>query len=565
MVGGAGPMVSIVDLTDYDINNPPATITTPLWTVTGVGTQFVHSITVRNGRLYCCAWGSGLWVYDVSRVRTQMPTLIGTVEGENVHTCWPTEDGKYVVTAEEKDHGGIKLFEINNLANGMINLSERDSIILPIANAYSVHNPIFVGDRLYVAWYQSGLHVFDLNRQTRKLDFAGSYDTFADQVQGFDGNWGVYPFLGPDKVLLSDITNGLYVVNVAGPAQINPTLPKSLHPVFTTPVHVSVTDTMDPIEPDSVTLNRVLPGNPEANIAMTNLGGGQYEATLPKQKCSEPLDYYFSAQTMEGETVYSPLGAPVRTYQLRTLTAEVDVIRDSFETATGWTVGSPDDDATGGQWVRGIPNGTSAQPSSGAPYENGLSCFFTGQGAIGAADDAADVDRGKTSVRSPIFAATDGDYGFGFSYWYYSEFGGFFASDGMEVSISNDGGATWRIVDRIYVSAAEWNDKKFRIADFITPSATMQVRFTAFDLGPRSIVEAAIDEFVVFKYVCSEEYGDNNGDGFVDLIDYQGFPECFHGLQSGVVTSCLIFDTAFDGDVDLRDFKTFQSSFTGSP
>ena len=42
----------------------------------------------------------------------------------------------------------------------------------------------------------------------------GQYDTWDNNAFfGYDGNWGVYPFSGLDRVLLSDEQNGLYVVD----------------------------------------------------------------------------------------------------------------------------------------------------------------------------------------------------------------------------------------------------------------------------------------------------------------------------------------------------------------
>jgi cysteine-rich repeat protein len=42
----------------------------------------------------------------------------------------------------------------------------------------------------------------------------GQYDTWDNNAFfGYDGNWGVYPFFGLDRVLLSDEQNGLFVVD----------------------------------------------------------------------------------------------------------------------------------------------------------------------------------------------------------------------------------------------------------------------------------------------------------------------------------------------------------------
>src|SRR5581483_6210615 len=45
-----------------------------------------------------------------------------------------------------------------------------------------------------------------------------SYDTWPAKPapSQLDGNWGVYPFLGADRVLLSDRNTGLYIVDTTG-------------------------------------------------------------------------------------------------------------------------------------------------------------------------------------------------------------------------------------------------------------------------------------------------------------------------------------------------------------
>ncbi len=41
----------------------------------------------------------------------------------------------------------------------------------------------------------------------------GHYDTYLTGPHNYNGNWGVYPFLGLDRVLLSDLQGGLYVMD----------------------------------------------------------------------------------------------------------------------------------------------------------------------------------------------------------------------------------------------------------------------------------------------------------------------------------------------------------------
>ena len=206
---GGSRSVAIVDLTTLDPDNPPDNpITQVKWIVQSIGNSSVHDMTVVGGRMYVAAWDSGLWIYDVSNVAKQMPTFLGQTPdgGNNTHSCWPTSNGDFVVTGEERGGGGIKVYRITDNGDSLT-LELTDSLVLPPDQASSVHNQLIDGYRLYDSWYGAGLLVHDIDPKTGTIELFASYDTPG-------ANWGVYPFLGQDRILLSDIGGGLYVVRV---------------------------------------------------------------------------------------------------------------------------------------------------------------------------------------------------------------------------------------------------------------------------------------------------------------------------------------------------------------
>ena len=206
------PRFGVVDLTTLDPDNPPAgPITTAMWIVGNVGSSFVHDITVVDGRLYASAWDSGLWIYDVTQAAIRAPSFLGQTPdgGNNTHSAWPTANGDYVVTGEERSGGGIKVYRITD-NRGSLTLELTDAIAFPPAQAFSVHNPLIVGYRLFNSWYGLGLRVYDIDPDTGLLTLFATYDT-PDSV------WGVYPFLSETRVLLSERSLGLYIVRVGCP------------------------------------------------------------------------------------------------------------------------------------------------------------------------------------------------------------------------------------------------------------------------------------------------------------------------------------------------------------
>ena len=143
----------------------------------------------------------------ISDVANSMPTFLGSVAGQSTHSMWPTSDGKFVVTGEERSSGGIQVYEMIQTGRALT-FELRDSLTFPAGDAFSVHNQVIDGNRLYNSWYEKGMQVYDINPTTGALEFVASFDTSDSGL----GNWGIYPFLGQDKILLSDGSNGLYVV-----------------------------------------------------------------------------------------------------------------------------------------------------------------------------------------------------------------------------------------------------------------------------------------------------------------------------------------------------------------
>ena len=126
----------------------------------------------------------------------------------------------------------------------------------------------------------------------------------------------------------------------------------------------------------------------------------------------------------------------------------------------------------------------------------------------------------------------------------------------MPIDISNDNGLTWVSLESVTENANAWVSKSFRIADFVTPTATMKVRFVARDLGTGSLIEAGVDDFQVSALSCTPPFvpADLNQDTFVNGPDLAI-------LLSGWGT--LGGDINHDGFTDGSDLTILLSSWTG--
>jgi hypothetical protein len=109
----------------------------------------------------------------------------------------------------------------------------------------------------------------------------------------------------------------------------------------------------------------------------------------------------------------------------------------------------------------------------------------------------------------------------------------------MVVEISNDGGQSWMNLETVGPGGDEvsggWFERSFRIADALTPTSTMQIRFTAEDIGNPSIVEGAVDAVRVTIFYCDDsaclcETDDQPGIDVFDLLAY--LDDWFEGAAS---------------------------------
>jgi hypothetical protein len=68
-------------------------------------------------------------------------------------------------------------------------------------------------------------------------------------------------------------------------------------------------------------------------------------------------------------------------------------------------------------------------------------------------------------------------------------------ADYLIAEISNDGGQSWTAVDTTRGVLNDWDEATIRVADYVTPTNQVKLRFVAADEGdPLTVVEAAIDD-----------------------------------------------------------------------
>lgn len=246
--------------------------------------------------------------------------------------------------------------------------------------------------------------------------------------------------------------------------------------------------------PGSVEL-RVRPNGsaPFTPIAMSDLGGGLYEAFLPPFECGDAPQFFFAATTTSCGTITSPAGAPTTSYGVSVGELQ-PLFADDFQTDQGW-VATAGPGLTSGNWERGVPvTGAGGAPTS--DFDGSGICFVT-QNVSG----NFDVDNGTAFLTSPAFDLTGGAR-VGYRYWFGSS-GSTGGEDSFRVEVSTDpAGAVWTTLRTYTTVANAWRADAIAIGAEIAATSTVRVRFSATDASPGHIVEGGLDAFVIDRLTC---------------------------------------------------------------
>jgi len=174
----------------------------------------VHDAFVRNDTAYLNLGPDGFAIVNFETVDT--PNVITILESADYpqsgynHSGWLTEDGNYYYMADENYNKDIKVLDLSDLPDIFIpNTFNAESSDISITHNQIVHN-----NKLYVSYYVDGLQVYDITDPENPIREM-YYDTSTElPIAGtYRGAWGVYPFLSSGNILVSDMQNGLFVID----------------------------------------------------------------------------------------------------------------------------------------------------------------------------------------------------------------------------------------------------------------------------------------------------------------------------------------------------------------
>ena len=173
---------------------------------------YVHDGVARGDTLYLAHITDGfMTMWDISSIGS--PVMLGqqTTPGNFSHNLWMSDDGNYIYTTDEITNGYIGEYDITDPNN----MTELDRIQSSPGMDVIPHNVHFIDDYIVSSYYRDGVVIHDVSNKGNMVE-VGNFDTAPNlSGDGFNGCWGVYPWLPSGNIIASDIEKGLYVLGVS--------------------------------------------------------------------------------------------------------------------------------------------------------------------------------------------------------------------------------------------------------------------------------------------------------------------------------------------------------------
>ncbi len=546
-----------------------ADLTDP-WNPTYVGeysvgtgnTAYIHDGYVRNDTLYGGHIYAGYFsVVDFRDKANPIELANQYTPNKFTHNTWLTKNSKVLFTTDEVNNSYLTSYDISNLSN----ITELDRIQSNPGSGSIVHNVHIINvagnDYAVTSWYKDGFTIVDAGRPNNLIQ-VGNYDTDPTETGGgFNGDWGVYPFLPLGTIVVSNINEGLYVFSpkYVRACYLEGVVTDSTCGILLNNTYIKVTaaninDSTDIVGQyrtgtetpgtynvtfsksgyKSKTISGIVlsRGNVNAlNVKLVPINTANVNGLASDAISSAPISgalvsisnaassYNF---VTDGSGIFSSCNIVKATdynvyvgkWGYKTYCASNQTINttnnnlayqltkgyyDDFALNFGWTVSG---DATTGAWERGVPLGTN---NGGVPANPGVDdstdcsniAYVTGNLGVTASD--YDVDNGATTLISPVFDLSSyTDPYLDYTRWFYNGGGSGSPNDSLTIIITNGTqNKTVEIVLDNTPNNSKWVHKSFKISSYLAPSANMRLFVRTADASPGHIVEAGFDKFLI--------------------------------------------------------------------
>ncbi|HKR03587.1 MAG TPA: choice-of-anchor B family protein [Bacteroidia bacterium] len=563
---------------------------------------YIHDGYVRNDTLWAGHIYDGYFaVYNCANKAN--PVLLATQNTplNFTHNTWLSADSHTLFTTDEQPDSYLTSYDVTDLGN----IQELDRFQTTPGSGSIVHNTHIIsangGEFAVTSWYKDGVVITDVTRPDNMIQI-GRYDTYTQgSGGGFDGDWGVYPYLPSGTIVASDMSNGLYVLspNYVRACYLEGNVTDSATGAPLNNVAIQILTT-------SVTSSTALTGDYKTGTATA----GTYDVQFSKAGYTTKiitgvplisgivniLDVELAAPTaiaITGQVIEAGTGNPIANAEVLIENSQFSFSINANATGnfsispffggtynvtggkwghrTSCTTGIPingssgpviitldkgyyDDFAldfgwthtnAGHDWERGEPVGTTSNGSQSNPNFDVTNdcldqCYVTDNG--GGVDYEHDIDPsdGTVILTSPVFDLTSyTNPQLNYYRWFFNgELNNDPPNDNMILKLTN--GLTTVTLETILNNTpgnSSWLFKTWNIASLITPTANMRMTVETSDDQPSSIVEGGLDKFEILETVGVNEISSS------DLL-LKAYPNPFNNSVSIKINAASLPENA---------------------
>jgi choice-of-anchor B domain-containing protein len=172
--------------------------------------EYSHDVYARDNKLYSSEINIGEFtIYEVSDKQNVQILGSQATASNFTHNTWLSDDGNVLFTTDEVGNGTVGAYDVSDPSD----IQELDQFVPyeTLGDGVIPHNVHVWNDFIIISYYTDGCIIVDGSNPTNLVEIA-NFDTFIPASTGFSGAWGAYPFLPSGLVLVSDIGNGMYVL-----------------------------------------------------------------------------------------------------------------------------------------------------------------------------------------------------------------------------------------------------------------------------------------------------------------------------------------------------------------
>ena len=183
-----------------------------------LGGGYLHDLNVKDNIIYGSYFsGDDFRVYDANDPNNIF--LIEELSGmDGAHSSWNDAEEEWAYLIEEKSDHTINVIDMSNLMDPNNDMEIVNQIWDPLEsdNGLIAHNLFVLNDFLYISHYEDGVKVYDITDRENPV-ISGYNDIYPDNGStygGFNGTWGIYPFLPSGCLLASDSSYGVVTMQM---------------------------------------------------------------------------------------------------------------------------------------------------------------------------------------------------------------------------------------------------------------------------------------------------------------------------------------------------------------